>query len=167
MSRDARIGSAFLFAGIGYGGSCFPKDTRALVQSARKLEFNVNIVEAAEQVNETQKQILLPKLLSHFGGSIAGKTIALWGLAFKPRTDDIRDAPALVLIEKILAAKAKVRAFDPEAMNNVKKQIGAKIEYCANSYDALKSADALIVATEWNEFRSPAWDRVKSLLSIR
>jgi UDPglucose 6-dehydrogenase len=165
MSRDARIGSAFLFAGIGYGGSCFPKDTRALVQSARQLGLNASIVEAAEQVNETQKQILFPKLLAHFGGSIAGKTIALWGLAFKPRTDDIRDAPALALIDKILAAKGKVRAFDPEAMNNVKKQLGGKIEYCANAYDALKTADALIVATEWNEFRTPSWDRVKSLLS--
>lgn len=165
MSRDARIGSAFLFAGIGYGGSCFPKDTRALVQSARKLGLNASIVEAAELVNESQKQILFPKLLSHFGGSIAGKTIALWGLAFKPRTDDVRDAPALALIERILAAKANVRAFDPEAMNNVRKLFGAKIEYCANAYDALKASDALVVATEWNEFRTPEWDRVKTLLN--
>ncbi len=165
MSKDARIGSAFLFPGIGYGGSCFPKDTRALVQSARKLQLNMNIVESAELVNETQKLILLPKILSHFGGSIAGKTIAIWGLAFKPRTDDIRDAPALALIDKLLQNKAKVRAFDPEAMNNVRKVVGTKIEYGQNAYDTLTGADALVVATEWNEFRSPSWDRIKSALS--
>ena len=165
MSKDARIGSAFLFPGIGYGGSCFPKDTRALVQSARKLQLNMNIVESAELVNETQKLILLPKILSHFGGSIAGKTIAIWGLAFKPRTDDIRDAPALALIDKLLQNKAKVRAFDPEAMNNVRKVVGGKIEYGQNAYETLTGADALVVATEWNEFRSPAWDRIKSALS--
>jgi len=150
MSKDARIGSAFLFPGIGYGGSCFPKDTRALVQSARKFNLDMKIVDSAEQVNESQKHILLPKLLSHFGGSIAGKTIAIWGLAFKPRTDDIREAPALALIEKILAQKAKVRAFDPEAMANVKKLLGG--------------ADAMVLATEWNEFRMPDWDRIKGLL---
>ena len=165
ISKDARIGSAFLFPGIGYGGSCFPKDTRALVQSARKLQLNMNIVEAAEQVNEAQKLVMLPKILQHFGGSIAGKTIAVWGLAFKPRTDDIRDAPALALIEKLLQHKAKVRAFDPEAMNNVRKVMSARIEYSQNAYDTLKGADALVLATEWNEFRSPAWDRIKSLLS--
>ena len=165
ISKDARIGSAFLFPGIGYGGSCFPKDTRALVQSARKLQLNMNIVDAAEQVNEAQKLFMLPKILQHFGGSVAGKTIAVWGLAFKPRTDDIRDAPALALIEKLLQQKAKVRAFDPEAMNNVRKIMGARIEYGTNAYDTLTGADALVLATEWNEFRSPAWDRIKSALS--
>jgi UDPglucose 6-dehydrogenase len=164
MSKDARIGSAFLFPGIGYGGSCFPKDTRALVQSARKFNLDMKIVDAAEQVNELQKSILLPKLLSHFGGSIAGKTIAIWGLAFKPRTDDIREAPALALIEKILAQKAKVRAFDPEAMANVKKLLGDKITFCERAYDALDGADAMVLATEWNEFRMPDWERVKKLL---
>ena len=165
MSKDARIGSAFLFPGIGYGGSCFPKDTRALVQSARKLQLNMNIVDAAEQVNEAQKLILLPKILSHFNNSLAGKTIAVWGLAFKPRTDDIRDAPALALIDKLIQHKAKVRAFDPEAMNNVRKIMGSKIEYGQSAYETLSGADALVVATEWNEFRSPAWDRVKSSLT--
>jgi len=164
MSKDARIGSAFLFAGIGYGGSCFPKDTRALVQSARKLGLDMKIVDAAEDVNQTQKLILLPKILAHFGGSLAGKTIAVWGLAFKPRTDDIREAPALILIDKLLAAHAKVCAFDPEAMDNVKKLLGDKIEYAANAYDALSQADALVLATEWNEFRMPDWDRVKKLM---
>ena len=165
ISRDARIGSAFLFPGMGYGGSCFPKDTRALVQSGRKLQLNMNIVDAAEQVNETQKLAMLPKILSHFGGSIAGKTIAIWGLAFKPRTDDIREAPALALIERLLQHKAKVRAFDPEAINNVKKILGTKIEYGQNAYDTLTGADALVVVTEWNEFRSPAFDRIKAALS--
>jgi UDPglucose 6-dehydrogenase len=164
MSKDARIGSAFLFPGIGYGGSCFPKDTRALVQSARKHNLNMSIVDAAENVNEQQKLILLPRILSHFGGSIAGKRIALWGLAFKPRTDDIREAPALALIPKLLSAGAKVCAFDPEAAGNVKKILGDKIEYAASAYDALSGADALVLATEWNEFRMPDWPRIKTLM---
>jgi UDPglucose 6-dehydrogenase len=164
MSKDARIGSAFLFPGIGYGGSCFPKDTRALVQSARKVGLDMKIVDAAENVNETQKQILIPKMLQHFGGFLAGKTIALWGLAFKPRTDDIREAPALTLIDKLLQAKAKVCAFDPEAIDNVRKIVGDKITYCDRAYDALKDADALVLATEWNEFRTPDWERVKGLM---
>lgn len=164
MSRDARIGSAFLFPGIGYGGSCFPKDTRALVQSAQKLNLDMNIVSAAEKVNETQKLFLLPKITAHFDGKLAGKTIAFWGLAFKPRTDDIREAPALVLIEKLLAASVKISAFDPEAMENVKKTLGAKITYATSAYDALKDADALVLATEWNEFRTPDWARVKGLM---
>ncbi len=164
ISKDARIGSAFLFPGIGYGGSCFPKDTRALVQSGRKCSVEMSIVDAAERVNESQKQYLFPKILGHFGGSIAGKTIAVWGLAFKPRTDDIREAPALALIEKIVGAKAKVHAFDPEAMSNVKRALGAKIDFAASMYEALNGADALVLATEWNEFRTPDWARVKSLL---
>jgi len=164
MSRDARIGSAFLFPGIGYGGSCFPKDTRALVQSARKVGLNMEIVDAAERVNEVQKLALLPRMLQHFGGSIAGKSIAVWGLTFKPRTDDIREAPALVLIEKLLAGKARVAAFDPEGIPNVRKLMGERITYAANAYDALNGADALVLATEWNEFRTPDWDRVKKAL---
>lgn len=164
MSKDSRIGSAFLFAGIGYGGSCFPKDTRALVQSARKFELNMSIIEAAERVNESQKQILMPKIHAHFKNALAGKSIALWGLAFKPRTDDIRDAPALALIEKLLEARAKIKAFDPEATENVKKLLGTSIEYAAHPYDALQNADAMILATEWNEFRTPDWERVKTLM---
>ena len=164
MSKDARIGSAFLFPGIGYGGSCFPKDTRALVQSARKLNLNMSIVDAAEQINESQKLILLPKIMSHFNGMPAGKTIAVWGLAFKPRTDDLREAPALILIEKLLAANMNVCAFDPEALENARKVLGARISYAPSAYDALNGADALVLATEWNEFRSPDWDRVKGLM---
>jgi len=164
MSRDARIGSAFLFPGIGYGGSCFPKDTRALVQSAKKVGLDMQIVDAAEQVNEDQKQILLPRILTHFGGSIAGKSIAVWGLSFKPRTDDIREAPALALIDKLIANKARVTAFDPEAMPNVKKVLGDKITFAASAYDALNGADALVLATEWNAFRMPDWERVKKAM---
>ncbi len=164
ISKDARIGSAFLFPGIGYGGSCFPKDTRALVQSARKLGTSVNIVDAAEQVNESQKLILLPRILAHFGGSLAGRKIAVWGLAFKPRTDDIREAPALALIDKLLDAKAKVAAFDPEAMDNAKKLLGGRIEYADGAYGVLENADALVLATEWNEFRMPDWERAKKLM---
>jgi UDPglucose 6-dehydrogenase len=164
MSKDQRIGSAFLFAGVGYGGSCFPKDTRALVQSARKFGLDMSVVDAAERVNETQKLILFPKIVNHFGGSIAGRKIALWGLAFKPRTDDIREAPALALIDKLLAAQAKVCAFDPEAMGNARKLLGSKIEYAASAYEALREADGLVLTTEWNEFRMPDWDRVKRLM---
>ncbi|MCY3020222.1 MAG: UDP-glucose/GDP-mannose dehydrogenase family protein [Planctomycetota bacterium] len=164
MSKDPRIGSAFLFAGMGYGGSCFPKDTRALVQSGRKFGLEMRIAGAAEQVNEGQKLVLLPKLLAHFGGSLAGRTIAIWGLAFKPRTDDIRDAPALALIERLLAEGARVRAFDPEAMENVKRALGDRITCVPRAYDALQDADALVLATEWNEFRQPDWERVKTLL---
>ncbi len=162
MSKDARIGASFLFPGIGYGGSCFPKDTRALVQSGKQFGVAMSIVNAAEATNEIQKSILFPRILNHFGGSLQGKTIAVWGLAFKPRTDDIREAPALVLIEKLLAAKAKIRAFDPEAMDNVRKLIGDKIVFAANSYDAADGADALVLCTEWNEFRQPDWARVKA-----
>jgi len=164
MSKDARIGSAFLFPGIGYGGSCFPKDTRALVQSGRKCGLEMSIVNAAEKVNETQKLILFPRIKAHFNGSLSGKTIALWGLAFKPRTDDIREAPALALIEKLIEEGAKIRAFDPEAVANVKRIFGDKVYFAQSAYDALDGADALLLATEWNEFRTPDWERVKKLL---
>ncbi len=164
MSKDARIGASFLFPGIGYGGSCFPKDTRALVQSGLQHGVNMSIVKAAEETNEKQKSFLLPKIIQHFDGNVQGKTIAVWGLAFKPRTDDIREAPALVLIDKLLAGKAKIRAFDPEAMDNVRKLLGDKIEFAANAYEALEGADALLLCTEWNEFRTPDWGRVKSAM---
>lgn len=164
ISKDPRIGSAFLFAGIGYGGSCFPKDTRALVQSGKKYGVNISIVDAAERANDEQKLILLPRIEKHFGGSLKGKTIAVWGLAFKPRTDDIREAPALSLITKFLEQGVKVQAFDPEAMNNVRGVFGDKITFAKEPYAALDGADALLVCTEWNEFRSPDWERVKKAL---
>jgi UDPglucose 6-dehydrogenase len=164
ISRDPRIGSAFLFAGIGYGGSCFPKDTRALVQSGRKHGVSMKIVDAAETVNDEQKLVMVPRIQHHFGGSVKGKTIAVWGLAFKPRTDDIREAPALTLIAKLLEDGAIIRAFDPEAMPNVRRVFGESIAFVSEPYAALKDADALVLCTEWNEFRSPDWERVKQLL---
>jgi UDPglucose 6-dehydrogenase len=164
MSRDARIGSAFLFAGIGYGGSCFPKDTRALAQCGRQLGLTMRIAEAAEQVNDEQKLALLPKLRAHFDGSLSGRTVAVWGLAFKPRTDDIREAPALALIGKLLEQGVRVQAFDPEAMPNVQRLLGDKIVCTASAYDAVRGADALVLATEWNEFRQPDWPRIKGLM---
>ncbi len=164
MSKDARIGASFLFPGIGYGGSCFPKDTRALVSSGKQFGVGMSIVNAAEAANEIQKSILMPRILQHFSGSLQGKTIAVWGLAFKPRTDDIREAPALVLIDRLLAEKATIRAFDPEGMNNVRKSHEGKIHFAANAYDAVAGADALLLCTEWNEFRSPDWSRVKTAM---
>ncbi|MBI3828651.1 MAG: UDP-glucose/GDP-mannose dehydrogenase family protein [Planctomycetes bacterium] len=165
ITADARIGKAFLFPGLGYGGSCFPKDTRALVSSARAKNVDASIVDAAERVNDAQKTILFPKILKHLeAGGAKGKTVTLWGLAFKPRTDDIREAPALALIEKFLAAGVKVQAYDPEAMANVKRALGEKIVYAKDPYDALHGASALVLVTEWNEFRTPDWNRVKKLL---
>lgn len=164
MSRNPRIGSAFLFAGIGYGGSCFPKDTRALVQSGRQHGLEMKIVDAAEKINDSQKLIFLPQMLEHFGGALAGRNIAVWGLAFKPRTDNVREAPALALIAKLLQAGATVRAFDPEAAANARNILGDKITYATGAYEALQDADALLLATEWNEFRQPDWERVKKLM---
>ncbi|HEY3320256.1 MAG TPA: UDP-glucose/GDP-mannose dehydrogenase family protein [Planctomycetota bacterium] len=163
ISKDGRIGSAFLFPGIGYGGSCFPKDTRALVQSGKQHGLEMKVVDAAEQVNDEQKLILIERMRKHFG-SLSGKRFAIWGLAFKPRTDDVREAPALALIQQLLAAKAKVQCFDPEAMATAKRVLGNKVTYTKDAYSALDGADALVLATEWNEFRMPDWDRVKKLL---
>jgi len=166
ITTDARIGKAFLFPGLGYGGSCFPKDTRALIASAKQVGLKASIVDAAERVNDEQKTILVPGLLKHLTavGGPKGTRVAMWGLAFKPRTDDIREAPALVIIEKLLAAGVKVCAFDPEAAANVRKIFGDKIEYAKNPYEAATGADALFLVTEWNEFRSPDWPKLKKLL---
>lgn len=164
ISLDPRVGKHFLFPGVGYGGSCFPKDTRALVASAREQGLDMTIVDAAERVNTDQKTVLFPKIIEHFGGDAKGKTIALWGLAFKPRTDDIREAPALALIEKLLDAGAVIQAFDPEAMENVGQLLGDKITLAKGPYEALEGAEALVLVTEWNEFRTPDWRKVKSRL---
>ncbi len=161
MGADERIGKRFLFPGIGYGGSCFPKDVQALAKSASEVGYDFRILNAVMTVNANQKLHLIPKILNYFGGDVQGKTIALWGLAFKPNTDDIREAPALVLIEELLKSGAKLKVYDPEAMNNVKALIGDKVEYSENQYDALKNADALVVATEWNEFRTPDFNFIK------
>lgn len=164
IGTDTRIGKRFLFPGIGYGGSCFPKDVKALIKASKDSGYQFRILDAVEEVNESQKTYLIPKLERHFGGDLSGKTFALWGLAFKPNTDDIREAPALYLIKELNARGAKVRAFDPEAMANVKRQIGDVITYTENMYDAVEGADALIIATEWGEFRNPNFSRMKEAL---
>jgi UDPglucose 6-dehydrogenase len=155
IGHDQRIGFAFLFPGVGYGGSCFPKDVRALISVAERQGVNPRLLEAVDQVNMAQKEVLFQKLSTHFEGRFAGKTVGLWGLAFKPRTDDIREAPALVLCDRLLAEGVSVRVHDPVAMENVRKQYGNKLIYCENPYDALDGADALAIVTEWNEFRNP------------
>jgi UDPglucose 6-dehydrogenase len=165
IGTDTRIGNRFLFPGIGYGGSCFPKDVKALVKSSAEVDYEFKILNAVEEVNESQKTYLIPKIKEHFGGDIAGKNFALWGLAFKPNTDDIREAPALYLIDELTAAGATVNAFDPEAMANVKGVVGDKINYAQDMYEALNNADALIIATEWSEFRNPNFDRITENLN--
>ncbi|HTB53038.1 MAG TPA: UDP-glucose/GDP-mannose dehydrogenase family protein [Ferruginibacter sp.] len=164
IGSDERIGRRFLFPGIGYGGSCFPKDVQALARSSSEVNYEFKILEAVMDVNEKQKLHLLPKIKSYFKNNVKGKKIALWGLAFKPNTDDIREAPALYIIDALLAEGATVVAFDPEAMSNVKQVVGNKIEYTENQYDALQDADALVIATEWSEFRTPDFTKIVSLL---
>ncbi|HSL23363.1 MAG TPA: UDP-glucose/GDP-mannose dehydrogenase family protein [Vicinamibacterales bacterium] len=166
IASDKRIGPAFLFPGVGYGGSCFPKDVKALVHFSGARQYPFQILRAVEVVNETQKTRLLARMEKHFGGagSLKGQRIALWGLAFKPRTDDMREAPSIPLVKGLLARGAKVQAFDPEAMETARGIFGSKIEYAKNSYEALKGADALVVVTEWNEFREPDFGRMKKLM---
>lgn len=164
IGSDDRIGKRFLFPGIGYGGSCFPKDVQALVRSAHEVDYDFKILEAVMTVNEDQKLHLIPKIKSYFNNNLVGKHFALWGLAFKPNTDDIREAPALYLIKALLGEGATVTAFDPEAMENVEKTINGVIEYAENQYDCLNKADALIIATEWNEFRTPDFDKIAERL---
>ena len=155
IGSDERIGKRFLFPGIGYGGSCFPKDVQALVKSSQECGYDFKILNAVMDVNERQKLHLMPGIKKYFKDDLKGKKFAIWGLAFKPNTDDIREAPALYIINELLKGGASVAAFDPEAMNNVKGVLGDKIVYCENQYDCLQDADALIICTEWNEFRTP------------
>ena len=155
IGSDERIGKRFLFPGIGYGGSCFPKDVQALVQSSNEADYEFKILNAVMEVNEKQKMHLIPKIQKYFGGKLKGKHFALWGLAFKPNTDDIREAPALFIIDALLKEGCTLSVFDPEAMANVKAQIGDTVKFGENQYDVLENADALIIATEWNEFRTP------------
>lgn len=163
IGSDDRIGKRFLFPGIGYGGSCFPKDVKALMHSAKEVDYNFEILNAVTDVNERQKSHMMSKIKRYFG-NLSGRHFALWGLAFKPNTDDIREAPALEMINALLAEGATVAAFDPEAMENVKGVIGDRINYCETPYDCLENADALIIATEWNEFRTPDFDKIMSML---
>jgi UDPglucose 6-dehydrogenase len=163
MGSDRRIGTAFLFPGVGYGGSCFPKDVKALVKFSGDKKYDFKILKAVEAVNEAQKRVLIRKLESHFG-TLKGKTIAIWGLAFKPKTDDMREAPAIPIIKTLLEKGAKVQAHDPEAMNTAKGLFKGGITYTSRNYDALKGADALAILTEWQEFREPDFARMKKLL---
>jgi len=165
MGSDTRIGHRFLYPGIGFGGSCFPKDVIALMKSGLDHNFDFSVIDAVLKVNSKQRIKLLDKILDYFG-DIKGKKFALWGLAFKPDTDDIREAPALYLIDELIRRGAKVVAFDPEAMDNVKKQLGDKIEYVENQYEALDGADALLIATEWSAFKNPDFNLIKSKLKI-
>jgi len=165
VGTDTRIGKRFLFAGIGYGGSCFPKDVQALAKSAQEVDYDFKILKSVMNVNEDQKVKLIPRIKTHFDGSLEGKTIAIWGLAFKPYTDDIREAPALYNINLLLESGAKVRAYDPEAMENVRKIVGDKIHFADDMYEALKGADALLIATEWPVFRTPDFDHVADAMN--
>ena len=164
IGSDSRIGRKFLYPGCGYGGSCFPKDVKALIKTAEQNGYPMRVLKAVEEVNETQKSLLFEKLEKIFNGDLEGKTIALWGLAFKPGTDDMREAPALVLIEKLRKAGCVVRAYDPAAMGESKRRIGDTIFYACDMYDALLDADALMLVTEWKEFRLPAWGVVKKTM---
>jgi len=164
IGHDQRIGFHFLHPGVGYGGSCFPKDIRAVIHMAKSRGLPARMMEAVDEVNEAQKEVLHAKLAAHFGDGLRGKTIAVWGLAFKPRTDDVREAPALVLIDALLRDGAHIRVHDPEAIPNVRAIYGEKLTYCDRPYGALEEADALVVATEWNEFRNPDFDVMIRLL---
>ncbi|MGN6568856.1 MAG: UDP-glucose dehydrogenase family protein [Flavipsychrobacter sp.] len=165
MGSDSRIGKRFLFPGVGYGGSCFPKDVKALAQTAREMDYDFQLVNTVMKVNDQQKTILGRKVKEYFGSDLSGRAFAIWGLAFKPETDDIREAPALELIDELVNAGAQLRVFDPEAMNNVKAIFGDKIVYATDQYDALSNTDALIIVTEWSEFRNPNFDRISELLN--
>ncbi len=164
IGSDPRIGNKFLYAGTGYGGSCFPKDVKALIKTGHENDVPMKIISAVEEINEEQKGILFDKLMKHYNGDLEGKRIAIWGLAFKPNTDDMREAPALVVIDKLLKAGANVRAYDPVAINECKRRIGEVIEYASDPYDAVKDADALLLITEWTEFRMPDFDKLGQLM---
>lgn len=164
IGSDNRIGSRFLYPGCGYGGSCFPKDVKALISTAKDNGYPMRILQAVEDVNDRQKSILYRKLEDYYQGDLNGKRVALWGLSFKPETDDIREAPSLVLIEKLLAAGCVVRAYDPVSMGEARRRLGDSIVYCKDIYETVLDVDALLVVTEWKEFRMPSWDTVKKLM---
>ncbi|MDR2389150.1 MAG: UDP-glucose/GDP-mannose dehydrogenase family protein [Tannerellaceae bacterium] len=166
IGSDSRIGSHFLYPGCGYGGSCFPKDIKALIQTARQQGYTMRLLQAVEEVNEDQKKVLFRKLKKYFNAQLQGKCIALWGLSFKPETDDMREAPSLVLIEKLLAAGCRIRVYDPVAMDEARKRYNNRIYYAKDIYDAVADTQALILVTEWKEFRMPSWPAVKKLMNI-
>jgi UDPglucose 6-dehydrogenase len=164
MGTDRRIGSQFLFPGVGYGGSCFPKDVQALIHSASQHRLDFTLLKAADEVNNLQKRIIAERVKQHFGADLKGRTFAIWGLAFKPRTDDMREAPSLVVVDELLKAGAKVSVHDPEALENARKIFGDRVTYHRANYEAIKGADALIILTEWNQFRHPNFQRIKAEL---
>ncbi len=164
IGHDRRIGHHFLFPGVGYGGSCFPKDVRAVISTAQDQQLDFTLLRAVEEVNDRQKRILVGRVLEHFGGDVNGRRFAVWGLAFKPKTDDMREAPSVIIIERLLAAGAKIAVHDPESMDEARKMLGDRVTYGRTNYDALDGADALIIVTEWNEFRRPDFQRMKGLL---
>lgn len=164
IGADTRIGSSFLYAGCGYGGSCFPKDVKALISTASDHGYPMRILQAVEDVNEEQKTLLFRKLSAHFGGDLQGRKVAMWGLAFKPETDDMREAPSLVLIDRLLEAGCQITAYDPVAIPEARRRIGDRIAYANNIYETVEGADVLMVVTEWKEFRLPAWARIRSLM---
>jgi UDPglucose 6-dehydrogenase len=167
IGHDARIGFQFLFPGAGYGGSCFPKDVQALICMARAIDRPAHLLEAVHQVNEAQKHVLVRKAQKHYGSALREKTLAVWGLAFKPRTDDIREAPALTLLDALLAEGVQVRVHDPEAMPNVRALYGDRLRYCDRPYGALEGADGLVIVTEWQEFRNPDFEIMRRLMRER
>ena len=164
IGTDSRIGKKFLYAGCGYGGSCFPKDVKALIKTAEQNGYEMQVLKAVENVNEKQKSILFDKFMKHFAGEVKGKIVAMWGLSFKPETDDMREAPALVLIDLLLNAGVCVKVYDPIAMDECKRRIGDKVIYCKDMYDATVDADTLMLVTEWKEFRMPSWNVLKKAM---
>jgi len=164
IGYDSRIGFPFLFPGVGYGGSCFPKDVKALVKMGELAGRGTEILTAVENVNQNQKRVMIPKMLKQFDNDLRGKRIALWGLAFKPKTDDMREAPSLAAIEALLHHGAEVTVYDPVAMENARALFGDRLRYAARNYDCLEGADALLIVTEWDEFRRPDWEKMKSLM---
>jgi UDPglucose 6-dehydrogenase len=161
IGSDKRIGTSFLYAGAGYGGSCFPKDVQALIQTGKELGVEMNVVKAVEEVNERQKEIVYKKLKKAFNGDLKGKVVAMWGLSFKPDTDDMREAPSIVVINKLLAEGASVKVFDPVSMEEAKHKLGDSVTYCENIYFTVKDADAIALMTEWKQFRLPHWSQIK------
>ena len=164
IGADARIGTKFLYPGCGYGGSCFPKDVKALIHTGKEYGYDMRVIEAVEEVNEYQKNIVFEKILKVFDGNLEDKTIALWGLAFKPETDDMREAPALVIIDRLIKAGAKVNVYDPVAMDECKRRIGDVVVYCKDMYEAVIDADVLALITEWKQFRIPSWKVIKKAM---
>jgi UDPglucose 6-dehydrogenase len=172
IGADRRIGYEFLFPGVGYGGSCFPKDVEALVATGAKLGVDMRLVRAVGEVNEAQKSLMVDQIVEYYGagngkGALSGKLFCLWGLSFKPQTDDMRDAPALTIVDRLLGLGAELRAFDPEAMGEARKILGDRIQYAAGPYEAARGADALLLVTEWNAFRRPSWTRLKAAMRGR